>query len=138
MFSVVCHRHRHLGRETPAPARKPASDMACGLYKPQRPGKQGHPLFLVLCCSAIHQCYCAAYVSCGMATACVSVVGNVAGCRDSSSKELSPPHRRVNSGNSCQGHHSPEVQANVKLKSLLKSAMRWPHSTGHVVGSYEY
>ena len=36
------------------------------------------------------------------------------------------------------GSHSPEVQANVKLKSLLKSTTRWPHSTDHVVGSLEY
>ena len=73
-----------------------------------------------------------------MAAAYVSVVGNVV-VRSCAQLHGPPsPHRRVDSRNSCQGHHSPEVQANVKLKSLLKSATRWPHSTGHVVGSYEY
>ena len=36
------------------------------------------------------------------------------------------------------GDHNPEVQANVKIKSLLKSMTRWLHSTGHVIDSNEY
>ena len=36
------------------------------------------------------------------------------------------------------GYHSPEVQANVKIKSLVKSATRCPHLTGHVVDYKEY
>ena len=73
-----------------------------------------------------------------MAATYVGVAGNVVERLCAQSPEPPSPHRRVISGKSCQGHHSPEVQANVKLKSLLKSATRWPHSTGHVVGSYEY
>ena len=73
-----------------------------------------------------------------MAAAYVSVVGNVV-VRSCAQLHGPPsPHRRVDSRNSYQGHHSPEVQANVKLKSLLKSARRWTYSTGHIVGSYEY
>ena len=77
-------------------------------------------------------------VSCGMATTYVDVAGNVVERSCAQSQEPPSPLRRVISGKSCQGYHSPEVQANVKLKSLVKSATRWPHSTGHVVGSYEY
>ena len=73
-----------------------------------------------------------------MAATYVSVAGNVVVRSCAQFQGPPPPHRRVISRKSCQGHHSPEVQANVKLKSLLKSATRWPHSTGHVVGSYEY
>ena len=73
-----------------------------------------------------------------LAATCVRVVSNVV-VRSCAQFQGPPPlHRRVDSGNSCQGYHSPEVQANVKIKSLLKSATRWPHSTGHVVDSYEY
>ena len=50
------------------------------------------------------------------------------------SEEPPPPHHRVISGKSCQDHHSPEVQAKVKIKSWVKSAARWPHPTGHAVG----
>ena len=88
---------------------------------------------LVLCCmsSVQHK------VSCGMASAYVSAGGNVV--RSSAQFQGPPsPHRRVNSRNSCQGPHSPEVQANVKIKSLLKSMTRWLHSTGHVIDSNEY
>ena len=73
-----------------------------------------------------------------MAATYVSVGGNVVVRSCAQFQGPPSPHRRVNSGNSCQGHHSPEVQANVKIKSLLKSATRWTYSTGHVVGSYEY
>ena len=80
---------------------------------------------------------CTVCVSCGMASTCVNVGGNVV--RSSAQFQGPPsPHRRVNSRNSCQGSHSPEVQANVKIKSLLKSMTRWLHSTGHVVDSNEY
>ena len=77
-------------------------------------------------------------VSCGMAATYVDVAGNVVQRSCAQSEEPPSPLRRVISGKSCQGNHSPEVQANVKLKSLVKSAARWPHSTGHVVDSYEY
>ena len=72
--------------------------------------------------------------NCGMATTRVCVGGNVAARSCAQSKEPPPLHHRVISGKSCQDHHSPEVQAKVKLKSLVKSAARWPHSTGHAVG----
>ena len=36
------------------------------------------------------------------------------------------------------GDHSPEVQANVKIKSLVKSMTRCLHSTRHVIDSNEY
>ena len=36
------------------------------------------------------------------------------------------------------GDHNPEVQANVKIKSLVKSMTRWLHSTSHVIDSNEY
>ena len=70
-----------------------------------------------------------------MAATCVGVGGSVVVWSCVQFEGPPSPHRRVISGKSCQGNHSPEVQANVKLKSLLKSAARWPHSTGHVVGS---
>ena len=77
-------------------------------------------------------------VSCGMAATYVDVAGNVVQRSCAQSEEPPSLHHRVISGKSCQDHHSPEVQANIKLKSLVKSVTRWPHSTGHVVGSDEY
>ena len=74
-------------------------------------------------------------VSCGMAATYVDVAGNVVQRSCAQSEEPPSPLHRVNLGKSCHGYHSPEVQANVKLKSLVKSAARWPHSTGHAVDS---
>ena len=73
-------------------------------------------------------------VSCGMAATYVEVAGNVVQRSCAQSEEPPSPLHRVISGISCQDHISPEVQANVKIKSLVKSAARWPHSTGHAVG----
>ena len=36
------------------------------------------------------------------------------------------------------GDHNPEVQANVKIKSLVKSMTHWLHSLSHVIDSNEY
>ena len=69
-----------------------------------------------------------------MAPACVCVGGNVAAGSRAQSEEPPSLHHRVISGKSCQDHHSPEVQAKVKIKSWVKSAARWPHPTGHAVG----
>ena len=69
-----------------------------------------------------------------MAATRAGVSGNVVDGRAPSLKGLRSPHHRVISGKSCQDYHSPEVQAKVKIKSLVKSAARWPHPTGHAVG----
>ena len=72
-----------------------------------------------------------------MASAEVTAGGNVLAVVSS------VPRASVNTS-SCEfsefmpGDHNPEVQANVKIKSLLKSMTRWLHSTGHVVDSNEY
>ena len=63
-------------------------------------------------------------VSCGMAATRVCVGGNVVERSRAQSEEPPPPLHRVISGKSCQGHHSPEVLAKVKMKSLVKSAAR--------------
>ena len=39
-------------------------------------------------------------------------------------KGLHLPHRREYSGNTCQGNHSPDALANVKIKSLQESVAR--------------
>ena len=67
-----------------------------------------------------------------MATTCVCVVGNVVTVERPVPRASAPT-------SSCEfwefmpGYHSPEVQAKVKIKSLLKSATRWTQSTGHVL-----
>ena len=68
-----------------------------------------------------------------MAATCVCVGGSVVVWSYVQSEGPPSPHRRVISGKSCQDYHSPEVQAKVKIKSLVKSAARWPHPTGHAV-----
>ena len=77
-------------------------------------------IHLVICCMSSVQYS----VSCGMAPACVCVGGNVAAGSRAQSEEPPSLHHRVISGKSCQDHHSPEVQAKVKIKSLVKSAAR--------------
>ena len=61
------------------------------------------------------------------------VGGNVVDGRAPSLKGRRSPHHRVMSGTSCQGLHSPEAQAKVKIKSLEESAARLPHPTGHAI-----
>ena len=69
-----------------------------------------------------------------MAATRAGVGSKVVDGRAPSHKGLRSPRHRVMSGTSCQDNHSPDAQAKVKIKSLVESAARWPHPTGHAVG----
>ena len=66
------------------------------------------------------QIACVSWFHVVMAATRVCVGGNVVDGRAPSLKGRRSPHHRVMSGTSCQDSHSPEAQANVKIKSLVE------------------
>ena len=110
----------HLGRETPAPARKPASDMALWTLQAPASWPTRTSFDLVLCCSVSVQ-----HMSHVVWPQLVLKLLATWRCwRDPSSKGLNPPHRREYSGNTCQGNHIPDAPANVNIKSSARIRAR--------------
>ena len=110
-------------RDTGSARTKPAMD-ACAVLASKD----------VLCPCVMLQCYCAAYVSCGVWPQLVSkLLATWRCCCDPRPKGLNLPHRREYSGNTCQGNHIPDAPANVNIKSSARIRARQPCSAGYAL-----